>query len=456
MQIHGTVSIATRQMVFASCLQNELTSLECRHLRPTPPIVEDISVCYEWLNDLKHHLPELVRPVSMQKIVDGYTGMKKRRYVKAMKSLYQTPVNIYDARVKMFVKVEKIAVPKIYEKAPRAIQYRSPRFTLKYATFMKPIEQGLYSVRTPINYELPWCAKEFNSCQRAEVLLKAWDQFDDPVAWLLDHKYFDSCVVEAWLKLTHKLYQSIIGSDVLVWCNKQKYKNVCTSKNGIKWVVKGTRMSGEYDTGSGNGLINYSLLREWVRNVPAFIFVDGDDSVIITEKRDLPQEEWFLRRGFQTKMQMVERLIDIEFCQAKLNPYRRIMMKDPVRSLSRMMVSVKRFGGRGQLKYLTALGKCEQHAGAYLPLVYAQASKWASLNENGYTDQDLQWAEAKGSIEHGPPEHSDRLFVQEVYGIPVSVQLHLENQIKTTPPLISHILEYLVLNDEYDKARAEA
>ena len=76
-------------------------------------------------------------------VVETAPPQKKTVYAKARDSLLVKPIEAKDARVRMFVKPDKLTDVGSEPKKPRAIQGRSPRFNVVYGKYIKPIEHYL-------------------------------------------------------------------------------------------------------------------------------------------------------------------------------------------------------------------------------------------------------------------------------------------------------------------------
>jgi hypothetical protein len=68
----------------------------------------------------------------------------KAVYQRAVDSLRSEPVRRDDARIKPFVKAEKINVSKKPDPCPRLIQPRSPRYNVEVGVYLKPLERLVY------------------------------------------------------------------------------------------------------------------------------------------------------------------------------------------------------------------------------------------------------------------------------------------------------------------------
>lgn len=368
--------------VHRSCLCNELVSLHNRHLidRTTP----DYDPRYI-KDSTKHILVELdvamgnVEPIRLWDVVKSYSGAKRRTYARAYQDILDNGFNIeQSSRVKMFVKPDKYDGTAIYDKAPRAIQYRHPTFNLMLARYLKPIEHKLYEQTDEEGFQ--WCAKGKNTYQRAEMIISASECFDSPGFLLLDHSKFDSSVTVDHLKLMANKYVKWAGSKLLAELLKRQLKNKGVTKNGIRYRVTGTKMSGDFNTALDNSFLNYLVLRSWCDGlkIKAKYIIDGDDSVLVCDRRDvktlMSHFNHFSRFGFKTECQIVYELSEVEFCRSHIiDAQQPIMAREPRRALSNMCFGLKRYTGRARLRYLAGNALGEMHRSSGCPILFTTA-----------------------------------------------------------------------------------
>lgn len=269
--------------------------------------------------------------------------------------------------VSMFVKPDKYPLDALKTKAPRAIQFRSPEFNLMMAHYLKDFEEKYYECGPGLRS----IAKGRNAQERAADILAKWRKFKDPVVFMADHAAFDSSIREAHLKGTHKVYRHFVPSKTLAKLLARQINNKGWSKNGIKYKIKGTRMSGDFDTGLGNCFVNKTALEFIFRRVKHELYIDGDDSLVFLERQDLPLVDLreFAELGFETKIELTDQLVEAEFCQCKLiraDPP--IMVRNPYRLFSHFCVSLKRYPARWQwVELLRGKVACEEACNRNVP-----------------------------------------------------------------------------------------
>lgn len=218
-------------------------------------------------------------------------------------------------------------------KAPRMIQARSVEFNIEYGCYIKPLEHHITHKGS----------KTFNFgkgdydmlARRIMRLAKKYKYYTE-----LDHTAFDAHVTKEHLKLTHTFYQSCYYHDAyLRMLSSKTINNKCRSRNGDKYTVSGTRMSGDVDTSIGNSLINYAILLDALSRmgIKGDVIVNGDDSIIFTDKPIDRKIFVALLREYNMESKVSNTTTDIhkvEFCRLKVvinNLGRYTMMIDPTR-----------------------------------------------------------------------------------------------------------------------------
>lgn len=344
---------------------------------------EEFTLFRDKVLDDMPHLPQLTR----QQVVDRYTGPKRAVYVAAQLSLLREPLNETDARLSSFVKFEKQDV----QKAPRVINPRSPRFNLELGRYLKHAEHDFFkAINSAFGKRTPATViKGFNADRSAEILRNKWDLFLDPIAVGLDASKFDMHVSVNALKYEHSFYKALFpGSRKLRRMLKWQLvnKGVAYTRDGtVEFEMVGTRSSGDLNTSLGNCLIMCSLVYAYMRErgVDLELCNNGDDCVVMMERKDLPKfmeglSEWFVRKGFSM---VVEKPVDvferIEFCQTRpvqlgtgwrmVRNHMAVLTKDPMCLLSIPNDRVYR-------KWLDAVGTCGQILASGTPVQHAMYS----------------------------------------------------------------------------------
>lgn len=422
----GTYRVATH----ASCICNEVRALYNRHLVDRTTIKFESSYFKRMTRKVVRELDmRHISPVGYYNIINGYHGSKRNAYLRALDNIRLIGFDKRWTYVKMFVKPDKYPEDACLDKAPRAIQYRSPEFNLLIARYLKPIEEAFYSMTSPGGFR--FVAKGLNNVQRAEELCRQAATFDNPCFVLLDHSAFDSTINTTHLNETHKFYEKLNNSRTFRSLMRHQLNNKGFSKHGIRYRIKGTRMSGDYDTALGNSFINYVVLRSWLRNhqVRGEILLDGDDSIVTINRSDLHRLDFdhFERCGFETKVEVVYDISEVEFCQSKYlptNPPR--FSRNPLRALSRLNISLRDYHGKGWARYQAGIGRGEMATNIGVPVMYAVGEKLAKLSSKPIYDTDIAY---KIQVDMTPIPITDEVrdAYYRAWGISPSQQVAIES-----------------------------
>lgn len=368
-------SFGYKPAVYGNCVHTQYAALAERHIKDRSYIGFDPKIFRTLTRPLvrkflKHVNLELV-PYSAKAIVAGYTGGKRAVYERAALSINSKGFDKRWTHVKMFVKPDKIPMGEIYDKAPRAIQFRRPEYNLLMAQYLKPIENEVYKYK---EFGLRVFAKGRNLQQRAADIIAAYNSIDNCVVVECDHSKFDSCVTVEHLKFLHKIYLKFFPSRWLYFLLKHQINNKGRSSY-LKYTVKGTRMSGDFDTALGNTLLNYFVLKAAVERCGIQnyrLYIDGDDSLLfIPAQTDLSKLK-FNDLGFETVWD-VKDLVEAEFCKGHvIRSDPPILVRDPRRIVAHMQVCLRSYGPSTWPELLQGKLVCEFWANQGVPYI----AKW--------------------------------------------------------------------------------
>lgn len=368
--------------VHGNCACNELVALRNRHLVQRGQQFDPLFY-RQWMGRWSPSIP--VVPLSPIDFCLQYTGAKRRLYLEACNNLYEWKPNI-----SLMIKVEKQPLEKVRHKPPRAIQFRCRQYNILLGRWLRPLEDEFYSdywaragLPSPI-------AKFMNMKQRAERLRGMWDSFQDPVAVLLDHSKFDSSIRVEHLQTEHAWIRKCADVGYLLDCQLVNKG----AGSGYKYRVRGTRMSGDYNTSLGNCYINYNLLVGFLEysNIRAEILLDGDDSVLVMERGDagaMRLDYWPLM-GFNTDVAIVTEFERIDFCQCRpcYTVHGWVLTRNPQRLISHMQGIVKPFTGRMVQRWLAGVAEAEIACGSGVPIHQSLALQ-CRRDVTPYLDDDL-------------------------------------------------------------------
>ena len=331
----------------------------------------------------------ILRPASRQQVVEMYTGSKKRLYQRALDESRATPCNWLHSRLKGFSKFEKTDI----SKACRCINPRHPIYNLELARYLKPAEKIIYKYIGKV-YGHPTVIKSYNALDSARVLREKWDMFTDPVAVGLDAKKFDMHVSIEALEYEHSWYTALFHSNRKLrrlLSRQLRNKGIAFTRDAIiKYVMEGTRSSGDINTSLGNCILMCALIYEYARQrgVKIALANNGDDCVVFMEREDLNcfmsgLQQWFANYGFRMVCETpVDEFECIEFCQT--NPVYRgdawIMMRNPRTCLIKDTMCTTSLNGKNSLrKWLRAVGMCGLALTSGLPMMQSFYSKYVDL-----------------------------------------------------------------------------
>lgn len=366
---------------YGNCVHNAISAVVGRIGKTVPKFNQSHVTCLKkYFRRISNRIGPL-SPLTPEEFVKNYKGAKRRRYEKAKENLasgFKQPVG----KVKMFVKTE-VAPYKIDKAFPacRPIQFRDYEYALELGRFIKPVEKGLYNLAGGFGCDRhPIIAKSHNPRKRAEVLRAKWLEFRDPVAYMWDASRFDAHVSSDILSLEHLVYKRCHNSAHLNRLLRAQIENRGSfrDKDGstIRYKVRGTRMSGDMNTASGNCIIMVSILC-YVYDLTGArysIYDDGDDSVVITEGEvdPAPLVEIFRELGFVMELEGKTRIFEeIRFCQSSPVQVRGqwTMVREPYRLLTKLLTNTSIYNERHLLRKYYTIAQCELACSVGVPII---------------------------------------------------------------------------------------
>lgn len=271
-----------------------------------------------------------VVPLTDQEFVEQSPSNKRNLYAAAAEEKRVRGWSKRDARIKAFVKFEKLNFTKKSDPAPRIIQPRSPVYNIALGRYTRRVEEELYHALA-----LDWGDdKEEKVVMKgmtvegvASQMRRKWLKYDQPVAVGLDASRFDQHVSADALRWEHSIYNAIFNCPELAALLKLQLSNdgyAYLDGHKITYTTRGTRASGDMNTSLGNCLIMCSLIREYVRElgIKCDLVNNGDDCVLFLDRRNLSKlsglSEWFLKYGFEMEVEApVYEFEEVVFCQAQ-------------------------------------------------------------------------------------------------------------------------------------------
>lgn len=265
-------------------------------------------------------------PVTRDQFVEYYKGPRRQTYERAVASLALKPICSRDARLKTFVKAEKINFTIKPDPAPRVIQPREPRFNVEVGKYLRPIEHKVYDAIDDL-FHSPTIMSKYNSVQSARILKAKFDTVPDCAVVGLDASRFDQHCSQQALKFEHSIYNEIFCSAELSRLLKEQLVNIGVAKGNDGWFKykkKGSRMSGDMNTSLGNKLLMCLMCKAFLDSLRVkFEFANnGDDCLVFIQRKHLhllkSLDRYFLDFGFKMKCEAaVYNFEQVEFCQCK-------------------------------------------------------------------------------------------------------------------------------------------
>lgn len=336
-----------------SCQCNEIVSLQNRVLQRVPQTQPRV---FAVAKTVARKIGTWVGPHQPLngEWIENYTGRKRTIYRNAKANVEQFGLGKRKAKLKSFIKLEKIADP---TRDPRTIQARSPEYNYLIGNYFKAFEHKLYNIRGTRNLRkiLPnsrCIAKCLSLVDRGNLIRDKMGQFKDPVCMSIDCSRFDSHVTKQQLVLEHMVYKKINQDPIFHKLLDLQYDNTGFTKHGLMYHCPGGRMSGDMNTAQGNCVLMLIMIvtaRILYGPVNYDIFVDGDDTLIFVDRKDLGFARYVMTTlnefGHEVKLENVAtELEDVVHCQSKpvqIDQQTTLMVQDPTRVFSRYMVSVR-------------------------------------------------------------------------------------------------------------------
>lgn len=417
---------------------------------------------HEVASRIARGLPK-VAPWSLDRVVEHYSGARRRRYEDAARVYRDHGFNDKDLVVKAFVKCEKIRFSEHKRNPdPRMIQFRGPVFSVVYAQYIKAIEEVVYRLKgNRINglRVTSVFGKGLSSTAKGRLLKKKWDKFKRPVGMSWDASRFDQHFDVEHLKLLHRIYMTVCYCTFFAYLLKQTIRNKVVSTRGVRYTALGGRMSGEMDTALGACLLMLTSAIACLEELDVTnyeLLDDGDDIVVIMEEEDYQRVKDLVGPTFKTygqdlKVENVARTMEgVKWCQAAPvcvdGEYK--FIRDPAKVISGGLAGPKWLqmhspAARRALANTIGLGEGHMNKGVPILQEYAMAlirnaatSRQVKLAHNDSLMYKVRHEIGKSSLSQLPrldptPISDDtRLSFSLAFGITVDEQLSYEEYLR--------------------------
>lgn len=357
--------------VHKPCLHNELRGVRGRVLGVVPVAAEGI---HKWVLELSQEIPRqlVLRAVDgLETLISVFPENRRKRYREALDSILESGVVDNHKFISAFVKCEKLEILRT-QKDPRIIQARKPEFNLMFGLYTRSIELGLYHLVDPCT-QIPLIAKGMNLDEKAQALQRLWNLYLDPVSISFDLSRWDMHCGEEVMSIMQQTYLQVIRDPLFESLLQAQALNRGFTSHGVSYKVPWGVMSGDMTTALGNcvavcavllayrvglrnavssdvkqprcpcncgllgtnrellstmcvpklGALFRSVEKQWLPENWFSILDDGDDHVVITERKYAPILEqtlphyWHLLGHKLTVEPLVDKLHLIQFCQHK-------------------------------------------------------------------------------------------------------------------------------------------
>lgn len=384
------------------------------------------------------------RPWTVDEFVNSYKGAKQRLVRAAAESLSRAPLTKRDAKLKTFVKAEKLNLSKKADPAPRVIQPRDPRYNAAVGPYIKSIEHRVYGAIAEV-WGGPTVMKGMDARAVAAAMRSAWDEQADPVGIGFDASRFDQHVSSEALRWEHSVYNSVFRCPQLrKWLSWQLHNvGVAHCPDGVvNYEVDGCRMSGDMNTALGNCLLMCAMMHRFCEElgIDARLFNNGDDCVLIVprSKAALVRAKapgFFLSFGFTMKMEEpVDQFERLEFCQCQpVWAAGWIMVRNPLVAMSKDTVCLHP-DSTPYREWLYAIGECGLALSSGVPVMQ---EFYLALMRNGVVPRGDRvglsgMVYLRGRLPATVNVVSDRSRVSfyHAFGIPPSSQVLIEQELR--------------------------
>jgi hypothetical protein len=398
----------------------------------------DILDSESWLEGRPYSQARKEQLIASIKSIDGLAGIAD---LAALEKVIVDMLNMIE-KVKMHTKEENYTD---YKHA-RAINSRTDEF--------KVLTGPAFSAMEKILFALPWFIKKVPVKDRPRFirrLMKPGFEY-----WATDYTAFESLFTpEIMRAVEFQLYEHLIGGcapQLLAYIKKTLAgRNTVESKN-TSFKVDGVRMSGEMNTSLGNSFSNLMFFLFYMEEMSIDHgggHVEGDDGLFAVPCGTPVPTKFFETIGLKLKIEVFSDVSHASFCGIVADTGSDINVTDPKKAMAAFGWGGAQYVGcrdstKKKLVRCKAFSLAHQFRGC--PILDVLAHKTLQLT-SGYNVEDfylkinmdqhkslvLQQAMENSAdiIRDGPlePGLGTRMLVEELYSIPVHIQIEIEHYI---------------------------
>lgn len=324
-------------------------------------------------------------------------------------------------------------------KAVHLIGSRNLYHRVIFGRYIAALERRLYKLKEFI----PLCSNSYECGIRVAEVLEGSVKILET-----DHTAWDAHMSKPLLQLVHEFYRKVFGNvPELEECLEAQLVNIWEFSNGCRYVLQGTRTSGDSDTSCGNSLIHVAINRYLGRTYFCDIdqVVKGDDSVISFKTNTVfPLEQYSECFGFEVKPIWRDDPAEVEFASSIVLPVSKDnqltfkMFRLPRKVLTRVCYTLGEYSSSGALERFADKVTCELVCNRGAPIIQAFTQylyRCVRVPSSGRTldsSEQFRLHLFSGGPSRVEPE-ARRIFAHK-FGIGISDQILCENYLDSLLP----------------------
>lgn len=351
-------------------------------------------------------------------------------------------------RAKCFIKAEQYPEYKY----PRGIFSRTDEYKVMVGPYFKQIEN--------VVYKHPAFVKHTPVHKRPDHVLEVLDQQPGEEIDATDYSSFESlfrdfimfvCEFELYLYMTEDIPDGGFFS-------RRLEAMLVDNELLFKWFtvyLRATRLSGGMETSLGNGFSNlmfgeFVCKRKGCTNVR--MVVEGDDGLLAYDGPRLSAED-FSKMGLSIKLIRHSRIETASFCGIIFDSEEKRTLREPLMVLTNFAWMDGRYLNYKHSKIMGLL-RCKSLSLAYqypgCPILWALADYGLRVTKSYRTgrivdDPNISWWQRnmyKEALSHQSeikveePGMRSRLLIEELYGVPISAQIAVEEMLNRKTDLL--------------------